>query len=45
MNLLSLYSFLCTEKLLNEKKIFMEKLKTFVTKEQTRINNITNIDL
>lgn len=40
--LLSLYSYLCTEKLLNEKKIFIEELKAFVIKEQSRIDNIIN---
>ena len=44
INLLSLYSYLYTERLLNEKNIFMEELKAFVTKEQIRIDNIVNID-
>lgn len=43
--LLSLHSYLCTEKLLNEKRIFMEELKEFVTKEQIRIDNIISKEL
>lgn len=45
INIVLLHSYLCTGKLLEEKKIFMEDLKTFVIREQTRIDNIVTKEI
>lgn len=44
INVLTVFSFESTQKLLKDKEIFMNELKAFIKSEQDRIDNIVNAD-